>query len=724
MSKATYNLHSAKSPNLVAVSKTDEFRQRFLCTQEESFSLAEFSNFDSQYIQDNIVEKLARQLAPCISQNQLQNIDINNLNGIVFTTETVGDRAVVIVGAGINNNPGFPPTNGGQAQTPTPQVPQVPVPNTPETSPQTPNTQTPSTTSEIEAIFEFNSTIDRDFEAFLSSGDSIEVAVEKIRTTLLARGDLIEVDSIESTSDGGLIWLSKQENIPIVLDPDVYKPDREEQPVSSAAFNSTQQGNDNSLVKSNLSKEMLAQKNVDLQKSLEIIAQNSSSENIIGSKKALVLSPFYWQFNDPRGFYSDSSQDIAAQLSQFGFDVTYKRNNSPLDNNITLEDFKGLEQYGIVYIFTHGENGRLLGDTIDTYYKINPEEYRKLDGSISQNEPITSPTKRRIRYLFNLSIKSSVIINHRFIEKFSDNMPSSLIYINGCKTLKEGNIAQAFLNKGAGAYLGNSDYSFAFITKGISKTVIDELLHGEVVGGISPLYQAQEERFLGSFLDFRGNGGLKIVKNEILPTNTTTDTEKTVEFQATFPNPTGSSSTQRNLLQWSADKGTFSPDVQYDCSAETQCSGTVIYTAPKDEGEYKIKYSHVADSKITAEASVKVGVSNKCKVYTVPKDPNPNQEYVIKIEMPILPGTSVYQISGAIISEYVGPSGEIFSNSERFNTRNTSFEHDLSIIDNIATLSIDKKSLEVKESSVVSQELIMYSDPSECGWTRRYQKLF
>ena len=132
LSKAAYNLHSAKSPDLVAVSKTDEFRQRFLCTQEESFSLEAFRNFDSQYIQDNIVKKLAGQLAPCINQNQIPNIDINSLNGVVFTTETVGDRAVVIVGAGINNNP------------------QVPVPGTPETSPQTPDGQPPSTvTSEI-----------------------------------------------------------------------------------------------------------------------------------------------------------------------------------------------------------------------------------------------------------------------------------------------------------------------------------------------------------------------------------------------------------------------------------------------------------------------------------------------------------------------------------------------------------------------------------------------
>ena len=428
--------------------------------------------------------------------------------------------------------------------------------------------------------------------------------------------------------------------------------------------------------------------------------------------------------------YSEASQDIAAQLSKFGFDVTYKRNSSKSDENITLEDFKQLEQYGIVYIFSHGGSSK-SNDFIDTYYKMTPDEYKKY--SFKGIAPVTqSAFEKGLKSIIGLSTKDSALVYSNFIERFTNNMPSSLVYINGCDSLNQGGLAKAFLlAKGAGAYLGNTKQEAAFDTKGISKRIFEQLLQGKVVN--SPLKEAQEPIFIRSqghyvsstSLALRGNPNLKIVENEISPANTTMDAEETVELQATFPNPTGSNSTQRNLLQWSADKGTFSPDVQYDCSAGTQCSGTVKYTAPKDEGEYKIRYNHVADSEITAEASIKVGASNKigsCTIYTVPKDPNPNQEYVIKMEIPISDETSAFEVWGVINSEVVAPSGEIFFDSERFYARNTSFEQDLPIIDNIATLSIDKKSfLEVKGLSVISQEIIIKS-PAECG--NRFHKIF
>jgi len=355
-----------------------------------------------------------------------------------------------------------------------------------------------------------------------------------------------------------------------------------------------------------------------------------------------------------------------------------------------------LNQYGIIYIFTHGSSG-YNGEYIDTGYEMTPDRYRKWqDIVLIPQESFVDKTKKR----FGISVKNTASVGSLFFLRSIDTMPSSLVYINGCETLKRGDLPTELLKKGAGAYLGNSENSFAFLTKGVSETVFNELLHGKTVGSLSSLFQVQDPVF-GSFLDLRGNGGLKIVKNEISLADTTMDTEAKVELQATFANPTGSDSTQKNLLQWSVSGGSFaSDDVQYDCSAGTQCSGTVRYTAPKDAGEYTIEYSHIADSNITASATVKVNASNKigsCTVYTVPKDPNPNQNYDIKIEIPISDETSATVVSGTVIGD------------DGFNETFNESSVNLPTVNNTATLSINIPGAEDRVS-----DLITVDSPLEC----------
>lgn len=85
----------------------------------------------------------------------------------------------------------------------------------------------------------------------------------------------------------------------------------------------------------------------------------SEETNVVGAqreereeKRALVLSPYHWEFQP-----YDESPQVASTLGQmrwYNGRVTYEANNTPEDKNINLTDFLGWENYDTIHVATHG----------------------------------------------------------------------------------------------------------------------------------------------------------------------------------------------------------------------------------------------------------------------------------------------------------------------------------------------------------------------------------
>ena len=95
-----------------------EFRQRFVCVKtSKELSIKSLRGMSEAQIRTTMVRSLANQLKPCIQQNRSRvgTIDVDKLIGVIYTTQILsGDRAVVVVGAGITNT-GTDSTTGGGA---------------------------------------------------------------------------------------------------------------------------------------------------------------------------------------------------------------------------------------------------------------------------------------------------------------------------------------------------------------------------------------------------------------------------------------------------------------------------------------------------------------------------------------------------------------------------------------------------------------------------------
>jgi len=134
--------------------------------------------------------------------------------------------------------------------------------------------------------------------------------------------------------------------------------------------------------------------------------------------------------------------------------VTYLKGSQ-----ITAAIFKDLSAFGIVYFSGHGST------TDDSSYAISTgEEYSatrelQLELEADQNSKSINYyfTKFQTAWdsrLLGKADKTTFGIKAAFINDYSKTLPGSLIYFDSCEGLSNQSMAQAFVNKGAAAYLG------------------------------------------------------------------------------------------------------------------------------------------------------------------------------------------------------------------------------------------------------------------------------
>ncbi len=175
--------------------------------------------------------------------------------------------------------------------------------------------------------------------------------------------------------------------------------------------------------------------------------------NRIESNKARVIAAQYFDWGE-----NDDIPQMKALLDDSCFDVNYTTYNAAGAGSV--EDFKNLDDYGIILISSHG----------DSYYKGILSLWQEKFGwdwpfgivILHSNMAVTATNK--VTYEDDLKKGRLVLwgsnygMTPKFIEKYSSNFPNSLVYMSICRGTWNASMANAFLSAGASAYLGYSDY--------------------------------------------------------------------------------------------------------------------------------------------------------------------------------------------------------------------------------------------------------------------------
>ncbi len=195
-------------------------------------------------------------------------------------------------------------------------------------------------------------------------------------------------------------------------------------------------------------------------------------ENKVESNKARVIAAQYWDWGE-----SDDIPKMEEKLRNNScFEVSYtKYANS---GSGSVEHFKNLGDYGVVLISSHG----------DSFYKglLNfwQEEFRWNGwfGEVVLHSNMQVTSANRQTYEDDLKSGRLVVwhgsygIMPSFIRRYSGSFPNSLVYMSICRGAWNSTMAQAFLDKGAGTFLGYDEYVSVAFCEQTGPPLMDTLL--------------------------------------------------------------------------------------------------------------------------------------------------------------------------------------------------------------------------------------------------------
>jgi len=198
----------------------------------------------------------------------------------------------------------------------------------------------------------------------------------------------------------------------------------------------------------------------------------ATAKNVVKSNKVFAIAAQFFDWGN-----ADDIPAMQQQLANDGcFDVKYMTYGAKGAGSV--EDFKRLGDYGVVLISSHG----------DSFYNGLLSLWKEKFGwngpfgqvILHSNMKVTNANK--LTYEDDLKKGRLVLwygnygITPTFIRRYTGSMPNSLVYMSICRGTFNGTLAQAFLAKGAGAYLGYSDYVAVSFCQGIGPPLLTELL--------------------------------------------------------------------------------------------------------------------------------------------------------------------------------------------------------------------------------------------------------
>ncbi|MFD1775166.1 S-layer homology domain-containing protein [Paenibacillus rhizophilus] len=193
----------------------------------------------------------------------------------------------------------------------------------------------------------------------------------------------------------------------------------------------------------------------------------------IGSKRVAVISPFASELTSSTVY--DAVYDKFNQ-SDYPFLVERVK-----DTAADVNFFKGLNNYGVVVLDTHGDTFydenvlQMLHNTYGIDFKYAGPQVMFLTG-----EKATVESKKA----YELDLKKGRLaiisgyyaITPSFITRYNDMLPDTIVFNGSCRSLYNNSMADAFINNGAATYYGYTDYVKLAYDQAIIQSVFTALV--------------------------------------------------------------------------------------------------------------------------------------------------------------------------------------------------------------------------------------------------------
>lgn len=195
-------------------------------------------------------------------------------------------------------------------------------------------------------------------------------------------------------------------------------------------------------------------------------------KNSVESSRVLAIAAQYWDW----GEFDDIPQMQRILSDDDCHDVNYIRYNAKGSGSV--EDFKNLGSYGAILISSHGDS---LYQGIDSDWQQR-FGWNGNTGQVVVDSNMLADAENITLYEDDLHAGrlvlwgSSLGITPSFISEYSGTLPNSLVYMSICRGTWNATMASAFLNNGAGTFLGYDNYVTVAFCQDIGPALVNTLL--------------------------------------------------------------------------------------------------------------------------------------------------------------------------------------------------------------------------------------------------------
>lgn len=204
-----------------------------------------------------------------------------------------------------------------------------------------------------------------------------------------------------------------------------------------------------------------------------LLSSNSDSKNLLGNLLVAIFSTHgNGEGNEINNLLNDSS---------IPFNVKHFK-----DNDVTVEEFKKMGQYGAIFFDTKGE--ALFKEDLKQYFPYLDKIYAAKEEKVvilTGEKMNISNTKKHSADLKTgriITVDGYYAITSAFVEYYGKlqgkTMPNTFIYANTNQSLHNDAMAKEFINNGAQTYVGYKDT----VVKGSMTKAISNMLNGDTVG--------------------------------------------------------------------------------------------------------------------------------------------------------------------------------------------------------------------------------------------------
>lgn len=202
------------------------------------------------------------------------------------------------------------------------------------------------------------------------------------------------------------------------------------------------------------------------------------------NNKVIAIGAQYWDWGA-----NDDVPMIADKL-ELTKKFTVSRFYSRVDGSGSLNWFKNLNSYGIVLISTHGDSFKFKnGSEIVIVY---PNVKADLASILQLKNDLI---KRRL-LLKTFPDGTEYVLTPSFISTYNSSFDDSLIYMSICRGSYNSTLGDSFVNSGAGAFFGYTDYVAVSFSKNVGTAFFDKLLSKDkdlTYNNVSQSYVKQSE---------------------------------------------------------------------------------------------------------------------------------------------------------------------------------------------------------------------------------------